>query len=42
MSKHLDFHTLKDENKQNSNIDEKRFLSKILVKDEDIKNTGIF
>jgi hypothetical protein len=42
MSKHLDFHTLKDENKQNSNIDEKRFLSKILVKDEYIKNTGIF
>lgn len=42
MSKHLDFHTLKDENKQNSNIDERRFLSKILVKDDAIKNTGIF
>ena len=42
ISKHLDFHTLKDENKQISNIDERRFLSKVLVKDDAIKNTGIF
>jgi hypothetical protein len=42
MSKHLEFHILKDEKKQNSNIDERRFLSKVLVKDDAIKNTGIF
>ena len=42
MSKHLDFHTLKDENKQNTNIDDRRFLSTQLVNDDSIKTTGIF